>query len=297
MLHAALRSARPAALLLAALSLVAACVGSAGAVAPRPSPSGGPDDPDRPVFRLGWEGGFVAPDTILGRLPLVVVYPDGRVISQGPQLAIYPGPLMPNLVERTLSADALARLVELARNTGLLQTVHHDFPGIADAPDTVLEIELDWKTYRFSAYALAEGEGETDIEPGPGGLDDAAIAGRAALRSFIDALTAIPSGDWVDEEHAYVPAVLRVFAGKAAIVPNSELPGEQPAIEWPLADLATAGTDQANPAIDVRCQVIEGEELATVLPLLVDANALSTFASEGELYRHIVRPLLPCEIG
>ena len=297
MFRAALRLMRPAALFLVALSL-AACAGSAGAIGPSaPMSSPTPADPDRPIFRVSWDGGFVAPGTILGRLPMVVVYADGRVITQGPQLEIYPGPLMPNLVERTLSADALARLIELARDKDLLRTVHYDFPGIADAPDTVLDIELDGKTYRVSAYALAEVGMELGIEARPAGLDEATIAGRAALREFIDALTAIPASDYVDDEHPYVVTGLRVYAGKALIVPDSEFPGEQPARDWPLEDLATAGEDASNPAIDVRCQVIEGEDLATVLPLLEGTNILSTFVSGDELYSLIVRPLLPGESG
>ena len=35
----------------------------------------------------------------------------------------------------------------------------------------------------------------------------------------------------------------------------------------------------------------------TLLPLLDDANSLSTFRSEGQLYSLIVRPLLPGETG
>ena len=52
------------------------------------------------MFRATWEGGFVTPESLLARLPIVVVYADGRVITQGPQIDIYPGPLMPNLQEQ-----------------------------------------------------------------------------------------------------------------------------------------------------------------------------------------------------
>jgi hypothetical protein len=289
-----MRLARPAALFLASLSLVA-CVSSAGAVNPSQPPSGSPDpvDPNQPVFRVGWEGGFVMPEALLGRLPIVVVYADGRVITQGPVPAMYPGPFMPNLQERTLSPEALARLIELARDNDLLRTIHYDYPGIADAPDTVLEIELDGKSYRVSAYALAE----AGVDGADMGLDQASIDGRAALREFIDALTGIPSSDFIDREHPYVPAGLRVYAGRAVIVPNSELPGEQPAIDWPLGDLATAGAAVDNGAVDVRCQVVDGDDLEAVLPLLEGANSLQTFRSEGELYSMIVRPLLPGETG
>jgi hypothetical protein len=283
--------ARPAALLMVAI-IATACVGTVGA-APTGSPSDKPADPNQVVFRVSWDGGFVTPETLLGRLPIIVVYADGRVVTQGPQLLIYPGPLMPNLQERTLSGAALDRLIELARDQDLLKTVHYDFPGIADAPDTVLEINLGGESYRVSAYALAEA---TDLEAGAE-LDEATVAGRAALREFIDALTGIPAEDFVDEEHPFVISRLQLYASKAVIVPDSELPGEQPAIDWPLGDLSAAGEAVENSPIDVRCQVVEGEDLATVLPLLQAANTLSTFRSEGELYSLIVRPLLPGETG
>jgi hypothetical protein len=276
------------------VALVAiACVGSAGAAAPSGTPADKPTDPNQVIFRVRWDGGFVTPEMMLGRLPIIVVYADGRVITQGPQIAIYPGPLMPNLQERTLSADALARLIELARDKDLLKTIHYDFPGIADAADTVLEINVDGKSYRVSAYALAE----AGVDTGNGGLDAVSIEGRAALREFIDALTGLPASDFVDEEHPYVIEGLRIYAGRAVIVPNSELPGEQPAIDWPLADLATAGDAVEHSPIDVRCQVVDGDDLATVLSLLDGANTLSTFRSEGELYSFTVRPLLPGETG
>jgi hypothetical protein len=101
----------------------------------------------------------------------------------------------------------------------------------------------------------------------------------------------------VDEEHPFEIDRLQLYAGKAVVVPNSELPGEQPAIDWPLEDLATAGQPVENSPLEVRCQVVEGDELATILPMLQNANSLQTFRSEGELYSLTVRPLLPGEAG
>ena len=287
MFRAASNLARLSALLIVAL-VATACVSAVGA-----APTGKPVKSDQVVFRVTWEGGFVTPEMLLGRLPIVAIYADGRVFTQGPQIAIYPGPLMPNLIEHTLSEDALSRLIDLAREKGLLKTVHYELPGIADVPDTVLEINLDGKSYRVSAYALAEA---AEMEP-DSGLDAAAIDGRKALREFIDALTGIPAEDFVDEEHAFEVDRLQLYAGKAVIVPNSELPGEQPALDWPLGNRGAAGAAVENSPIEVRCQVVEGNDLATVLPLLQSANSLQTFRSEGELYSLIVRPLLPGETG
>ncbi len=294
MFRAALRIARPAALLLASLSLLA-CVGSAGAAAPTPLPSPSPDpvNPNTPIFRVSWDGGFVTPEMLLGRMPIVTVYADGRVITTGPVPAIYPGPLMPNLVERTLSAEGLARLIELAKDNDLLRSVHYDFPGIADATDTVLDIQLEGRSYRVSAYALAE----AGVDIAAPGLDQDDLDGRADLRAFVDALTGIPAADFVDQEHPYRVDAVRVYASKAVIVPGSELPGEQPAMDWPLGDLATAGEKVDNGVLDVRCQVVDGEDLGTVRSALAGANSLQTFRSKGELYSFIVLPLLPGETG
>jgi hypothetical protein len=291
--RAAIRLARPAALL-AIAAVAAACVGSAGAAGQSPSPK--PEDPDKVIFRVSWEGGFVTPETLLGRMPIVAVYADGRVITLGPVPAIYPGPLMPNLQEQTLSPEGLERLIALAREKNLLKDVKYDFPGIADAADTVLEINLDGKSYRLTAYALAEsgigGEVAPAIEVPP-----ADTAGRAAMREFIDALTQIPADDFVDEQHAFGYQALRLYVTKAAVVEDSEFPGEQPPVAWPLDDLATAGEPVANSPVGARCLVVEGDDLATIKPLLEGANQLTVFESESEHYSLIPRPLYPDESG
>ena len=292
MFRAAIRLARPAALL-AIAAVAVACVGSAGAAGSTPSPK--PVDPDKVIFRVSWEGGFVTPETLLARLPAVVVYADGRVITQGPIPMIYPGPFMPNLQERTLSPDALDRLIALAREKDLLKDVKYDFPGIADAADTVLEINLDGKSYRLTAYALAEAGMEGEIAPAVE-VPPADKAGRTAMREFIDALMAIPEADYVDQPHAYLFEALRLYVKPADIVDNSEFPGEQPPIAWPLGDLATAGTAIDNPSVE-RCLVVDGDDLATVLPLLQGANQLSVFESEGAFYSLIPQPLYPGEAG
>jgi hypothetical protein len=284
----ATRLARPSILLVLALVATACSVAAGGS--PSASPSARALDPDQVVFRVSWEGGFVMPEAILGRLPIVAVYGDGRVITQGPQPAIYPGPLMPNLQEHTLSAAALDRLIALARENDLLKTIHYDFPGIADAPDTVLEINLDGQAYRVSAYALGEAAMDADASSG---LDPVVIAGRAALRSFVDALTAVPAGDFVDEEHPFDVTALRIYASKASPASDTDAQLAPPAIDWPLDDLATAGFPVPSSPIGARCQAVKGDDLAKVLPILQPANALQTFTSNGELYSLIVRPLLP----
>mgnify|MGYP000129582158 CR=1 FL=1 len=290
MFRAVLHAARPLVLLLLAFA-VGAC-STAGAAAPSGSAPPAPLDPDEPVFVVGYEGGFLAPITNVSRLPLIVVYGDGRVVVQGPQIEIWPSPLVPNLQVRTLSAEALERLIDLARDKGLLRTVRYDFPGIADAPDTVLTIDLDGETYRVSAYALAEG---AELETGRD-LDQATREGRAALRSFIETLTALPEADFVNEWTTFEAEAIRLYVTPMVGIEDPEL-GEQPAVDWPLEDLATAGTQIGDASLGLRCVEVAGEDLATALPLLGQANVLTPFESGGERYQLVVRPQLPYESG
>ncbi|HEU0242793.1 MAG TPA: hypothetical protein VFQ75_02735 [Candidatus Limnocylindrales bacterium] len=298
MFRAALRLASPAAILMTAL-VASACVAPAGAANPTASaaPAGVADpsatpapDPDAVVIRVDLEGGFVAPSVTYGRLPIVVVTADGRVITQGPQVEIYPGPLMPNLQVRTLTPEALQSLLALAREKGLVADASYEFPGIADVPTTVLRITLDGVTTTVSAYALAEA-GTDDAMGQP--LDPAIASGRAALRSFIDTLTGLPDSAFADQGGAYQATSLRLIATPYVAQPDADW---QP-VAWPLADLATAGETPLPGDDSLRCQVITGSDVATVLPLLEGANQQTPFRSGDADFTLVVRPMLPGESG
>ncbi len=287
MFRAALRLATPAAFAITAL-VAAACVAPAGAVNHSASPSAA-IDPDTAAIRVDWDGGFVPPGVNLARLPLVLVTADGRVITEGPQPAIYPGPLLPNLQVRTLTPEALADLLERAAADG--QLVNADYAGgpIADAATTVLRITVDGVTYTQSAYALFDALDENGVEQP---TDGAVAEGRAAMRSFIDALTGLPDDAYTGASQPYAAEGIRLYSSEYVPDPAADW---QP-VAWPLDDLATAG-ESAGDGLGIRCQVVSGEDLATVLPLLEGANSATPFRSGGTDYSLVVRPLLPGETG
>jgi hypothetical protein len=284
--RAALRLASPAAILMTAL-VAGACVAPAGAANPT---SNATPDPDVVIIRVDYEGGFVPPSWTYGRLPVVLVTADGRYITEGPQIAIYPGPLLPNVQERTLTPAAIAALLDSVRDKGLLEDASYDFAGIADASSTVLRITVDGVTSTVSAYALAEA-GAEDAMGQP--LDEATADGRAALRSFVDELTGLPDSAFSDDGHAYEATELRIIS-----TPYVPQPAEDwMPVEWPLDDLATAGEAPIPGDDALRCQVISGDDVETVMPLLEDANQATPFRSGGLDYALTVRPLLPGESG
>jgi hypothetical protein len=283
--RAALRLATPAAIALTAL-VAAACVAPAGATNPSASSTAAIDH-DSVVIRVDWEGGFVPPGVNLSRLPLVLVTADGRVITQGPQLAIYPGPLLPNLQVRTLTPESLARLLERAADDGLLVDAEYAGGPIADAATTVLRITVDGVTHTRSAYALFESLDANGAEQASGAPD---AGGRAAMRAFLDALTSLPDDAFTGDPTSYVADGIRLYA--SAYVPDPA--ADWLPVAWPLEDLATAG-ESAGDGLGIRCQVLTGDELATVLPLLDGANSATPFRSGGADYTLIARRLLPGE--
>jgi hypothetical protein len=282
--------ARPAALLLTA-AVMTACVGTAGAAGPSATPA---PDPDRVVFRVDWDGGFVPPGVHLGRLPQVVVYADGRVVMPGPQVEIFPAPVLPALQARTLTPEALARLIALAKDLDLLADAHYDAIGIADAPTTILTLDIGGETYRVSAYALAEAD--TDDAAGFPGMDETTKAARASLQTFIDTLTGLPDGDFTGPWATYEATSLRIFTVPMIDVPDDMVPPGGP-VAWPIGVIDTAGEPVGDGALGIRCQVVTGGDLDTLAPSLQEANAQTLFTSGGGSWSLVVRPLLPGEAG
>jgi hypothetical protein len=285
--RAVLRLATPAAFLLTAV-VATACVAPVGAADPS-APSSDAVDPDTVVIRVDDEGGFVTPGMTLSRVPVVLVTADGRVITAGPELAIVPGPLMPNLQVRTLTPAALASLIDLARTSGLLVDAQYAGGPIADATTTVIRITVDGVTYTQSASALQESAGADDVDA-PAGAPDS--DGRAAMRAFVDAITGLPEDAYTGPSAAYEAEAIRIYASEYVPMPDADWQ----AVDWPLDDLATAG-ESAGEGLGIRCQVVSGDDLAEILPLLESANDATPFRSNGVDYALDVRPLLPGERG
>ena len=92
-------------------------------------------------------------------VPMVSVYADGRVITTGPMIEIYPPPALPNLRQIVLTEAGLQHVLDEVRNTGLFaESTHYDGPEVTDLPDTVFTFTDDGKTVVVSAYALGVDE-------------------------------------------------------------------------------------------------------------------------------------------
>jgi hypothetical protein len=274
-----------------AVALIAAACGGIGNDATNGG-SAGADGIDHPsgsnevVLRIAWEGGFVPVEMMLSRIPVWTLYGNGTVIVEGPQIEIYPPPLLPNLLATRISEGGIQVILEAARDAGLMDgDVSYPYPCVADAPTTVFTTTADGSTSVVSADAL----GAT------GPCPEVDAEARAALNDFQmqlgDLAGWLPAGA-VSEEETYNPSEMDLYIG--AYQAGGEFP-QQP-IDWPLATpLSSFGEPVEGTAGDLRCGVVSGTDLDVVLPDLQEANALTPWVSDTEEYRLIARPLLPDE--
>ena len=283
-----LRGTIPAAAV--SLALLSACAGTTtaadgpagGSAAPNASGPAAPTG-EAPILRVRQMGGFVAPSTHLARLPVVSVYDDGRVITEGPQLAIYPGPALPNLQVQQIPPAAVADLVDKAVAAGVKNGADLGQPGVADAPTTRFTVVTDAGEQTVDAIALREAQSSDPA------LTAAQKAARAKLAAFLEQLTSLPEG--TSAPQPYVPTA--VSAISATYVPDDDPALSAPsAVTWPGPALPG---ESLNEGLDVGCITVEGAEAAELLEAAKSANARTPWSSGGKQWAVTFRPMLPDE--
>lgn len=274
---------------LVAALLVGACAGapspsvsptpSATATLPTlaPSPTAGAD---LAVVRIEQSGGMLPPWETVNWLPSVVLYADGRLITQGAMIDIYPAPALPSLQIAQLTPAGVAQVLQAALDSGLYGPDRDIGEQMLDAGATLFTI------------TTADGRHVTRLH---GPSQDPAVA--AALR-FQEALT-LPRerfpGAVVGDDRPFEADRLQIVSVPmtADETPDPVLVSE---VAWPLAPLAGFGA-LIEPGQEYRCGVVEGDDLDELWPVAHAANQLTLFESEGETYQLRLRPLLPAEEG
>ncbi|HET7678329.1 MAG TPA: hypothetical protein VFK38_10825 [Candidatus Limnocylindrales bacterium] len=276
------------------LALLASACGLAPGGSPAPSSPVPPSGADQLVFRIETRGGNVPPEWSFSNLPSLSIYGDGRVVTMGPQVAIYPGPAMPNLQVQRLSPAGISALLAAARDAGLLVGIARiDHNGVADAATTRVTIVADGRVHRIDAYYLE-------------GADDAMVPEqqrplRRALAAFLARVADAPTffgPELTAESQPYVPHAMRLLtrAGDAAQMPE---PGLVNVRDWPIkaVPLLTAGVPAEGFGEAARCVLLEGGALVANLAVLSAANELTMWRDAGVTYLVRFRPLLPDETG
>lgn len=233
--------------------------------APPPAGIEHPTGPDDVVLRIAYENGFVPVEVALQDLPTVLVTGDGRLVTIGAQIAIYPGPLLPALFVQTISDGGIAHLLALADEAGLLAEppAYTSDPLLADAPDTVVTIQARGQVFEHRAYGLG-------LVP-DGEQDDA----RRALAGFVAAVQ-----EWVAEPRAelgeaepYTASTFTIRALETDPAHHGDPDLPPTIVEWP----ASASVRLADATLT--CAEVPADE---VRELLEQANQLTLFREAGD---------------
>jgi hypothetical protein len=240
------------------------------------------------VLRWEYVGGFVAPETLLGRIPAFSLYGDGRILTEGPQIEIYPGPALPNVLVRTVSEDGIQEILTAARDAGLANgDAFYPYPCIADAPDTRFTVVADGRTSVVTATALGGRAGSCQ------GTDEDARARLFQLWTKLGDLAAWLPGGSIGPEEPYVPNAFRIYVRPYVA---SEPSLRQQPIRWPGSRLSGIG-EPVDLVRGVRCGVVVGSKASRIVAAAAAANQLTPWTSAGQDFGVIFRPLLPDESG
>ncbi|MEU3453447.1 hypothetical protein ABZ671_07565 [Micromonospora sp. NPDC006766] len=234
---------------------------------------------DVPVVRIGYTGGYVSPVVTATRLPGVSVYGDGRVISEGPVLLIYPGPALPNIQVGKIGAAEVAKLVEQARAAGVGTAVDLGTPSITDLATTRFTIRGPVGIEELEVYALNEATGPDS------GLTAEQRAARDKLRAFAEKLTNLTGTTTQPYQPTAIAAVAQPWAANEADQKQAEVPWPGPAL--PGASLGDG--------LELGCVTVTGAAVQQVIDAATKANAATPWTSGGKRWTVTLRPLLPDE--
>jgi hypothetical protein len=209
--------------------------------------------------------------------PSVALYGDGRMIMEGAQIELYPGPALPNLQVLRISQRGVGQVLGWAAEAGLHGEDRQLGEPLLDAGVTQFTIVRPEGAHRTTVTNMGEGTVE--------------IAAAAQFLELMQNLRQWLPDDIAAEEAPYEWTRLRVVSSPAdpTTIDDPQLVSE---MEWPLDDLATLGKSLSEPA-QYRCFIVDGADLALLRPLLADANELTVWNSGGTAYQLRLHPQLP----
>ena len=198
--------------LLTAITAIVSCGGSDLGAEP-------PIAGDSPILQVRSEGGFTTPELNLGRGPTYTLMPNGRLIFDGPVIAIYPGPLLPNYQLARLDEGQVDEILALVERIGLPAMENEiDDSAAANVADATTEVVTYWDEngmHRYSVYALG-------IDPSPSNQ------ATAATLELIDNLS---TSGFATETEVFAGNRVRVIAAVSQVAPDPEFEDIRP---WPL---------------------------------------------------------------
>ena len=272
---------------LATAAIIAGCSSAGGpSASPVPSPSSGGSSaspvssassgaPTAPAYRLrAATTQAIPPVNRFGFFPMVTITGDNEVVVAGPQIMIYPGPLLPNLQARPITDAGFDKIVQRGQDLGMF-TGTGDFtpPDLAPgAPLGRVEIVVDGVLHTLTGDPSRVIVCITaPCNPAPG-TPEAFSAFWASLADLSS-----PASD-LGQEAPYVADAYAVLAGAE---PAQRPSLHEPVAVWPLEEpLVTFGKPIGSASMP-RCGTARGADAATLRPALEMANQLTRWVDKG----------------
>lgn len=236
-----------------------------------------PTGADDVVVEISHPGGFVPEGRAFTNVADLLISGDGRLFTPGPTLAIYPGPLLPAISERTITEAGIQKILQLAEQAALLQTPP-DYSAdlnVADAPDTRVVLAVDGRVYIHQAYAL-------------GFQDPAESKPRVVLNGFVIQMQDLEAVIGAGQLGPDAPIVAESYRLQARPVTPEQLASYAPdpaptQMPWPTTTGVTlAGAEN--------CALVSAAAVGT---LFADANQLTFFVENEVIYSVAVVAVLP----
>lgn len=253
---------------------------------------------DELVLRVEYAGGFVMANAHLTSLPLFSLTGDGRVIVQGAQVDLFPGPSLPAVNVRRLTEDgvqAVLGAVAASRQFGSSVEWRGAQNFVADAADTVFTLHAEDREVVVKVYGL----GSFAFGEPPPNVPAAELAAHEALKTLEERLTTLdqwlPADSWADAAwRPYEPEALRLLVRNADADPLDDNGIGNVEVDWPVpGDPAGFGAPTSLP--EYRCGVVAGDDAQAWYDALTTANQLTRWTSGGHRYEVMPRQLLPDE--
>ncbi len=252
---------------------VAACTQSGGS-SPSSAPSGS-SGLETPAYRLrATTTQAIPPVNRFGLLPMVSITGDDRVVMAGPQIMIYPGPLLPNLQARPITDAGVEKIVQRGRDLGMF-TGSGDFmppdvpPG---APLGRIEIVVDGVLHTLTGDPSRTIVCVTaPCNPAPG-----------TPEAFATFWASVADLGWLAGELGQeAPYVADAYAVLAGVEPAEQPSLHEPVAVWPLEEpLATFGKPIESASMP-RCGTTRGEDTTILRPVFEMANQLTPWVDKG----------------
>ena len=233
------------------------------------------EDPASILLSVTSAGGFVPIEFMVNQGPHLVLTRGGELIHQGPQIEIYPGPLLANWQVSQLDEESMLFVLEEldALNFDEIgQVENNDATGVADAPITTVRFYNQDGEHSFAVYALGISEDSTDSRV-------------PILANLVDRLGAMTGSS----STSYEPEAIQVVAGVSAGEIDETVANVR---QWPLPD---SYEKMIEIGFDWRCATYAGDEAQGLLGVFAEANQATTWTLGDVDYQILVRPLFPNE--